>query len=405
MTTKASLIDLNGNEMILDADGDTTITADTDDQLDIKVAGSDKVQINATGLGIGQVPTRDLSLHAGDASSVFAHFTNTDTGTTSSDGLLIGLGSSEDLVLNNQESSKNIIFENGGSERLRIASSGELSLGVTANNTGGTGDINMKGNQAIRWMHATDGTQYGDMYVDTSNNVVFRNTSSSTERMRIDSSGKVGIGMTPTHQLSVVGTGAATAINIGSVGSSFPDTLGMFVSSTAHTQTAYGDLNIKARTDYGGYYGIGFFTASSNNTPTLRMKIDSSGIIFTTPTYNDTTANSANVVVASNGRLSRSTSSRKYKNTITDATKGLAEVKTLRPVTYKSNNDGDTVFYGLIAEEVHDAGLTEFVEYNADNEPDALRYSNMVSICIKAIQEQQEQIESLQQEIEVLKND
>ena len=132
------------------------------------------------------------------------------------------------------------------------------------------------------------------------------------------------------------------------------------------------------------------------------MRINSSGILFTTPTYNDTTGNSANVVVASNGRLSRSTSSRKYKNTITDATKGLAEVKTLRPVTYKSNNDGDTVFYGLIAEEVHDAGLTEFVEYNGDNEPDALRYSNMVSICIKAIQEQQDIIDDLKARIETL---
>ena len=56
--TKNSQIDLNGNEMILDADGDTTITADTDDQIDIKVAGSDKVQINATGLGIGQVTNK-----------------------------------------------------------------------------------------------------------------------------------------------------------------------------------------------------------------------------------------------------------------------------------------------------------------------------------------------------------
>ena len=138
------------------------------------------------------------------------------------------------------------------------------------------------------------------------------------------------------------------------------------------------------------------------NNGSERMSIDSSGIIFTTPTYNDTTGNSANVVVASNGRLSRSTSSRKYKNTITDATKGLAEVKTLRPVTYKSNNDGDTVFYGLIAEEVHDSGLTEFVEYNSDNEPDALRYSNMVSICIKALQEADDKIEALTARIETL---
>jgi len=37
--------DLNGNELILDADGDTSITADTDDQIDIKVAGTDQITI------------------------------------------------------------------------------------------------------------------------------------------------------------------------------------------------------------------------------------------------------------------------------------------------------------------------------------------------------------------------
>ena len=42
---------------------------------------------------------------------------------------------------------------------------------------------------------------------------------------------------------------------------------------------------------------------------------------------------------------------------------------------------------GLIAEEVHDSGLTEFVEYDDDGKPDSLAYSNMVSLCIKAIQE------------------
>ena len=78
---------------------------------------------------------------------------------------------------------------------------------------------------------------------------------------------------------------------------------------------------------------------------------------------------------------------RRYKNTINDATHGLTELLKLRPVTYKGNNDGDTLFGGLIAEEVHDAGLTEFVTYNDDNEPDALAYGNMVSLCIKAIQE------------------
>jgi len=41
----------------------------------------------------------------------------------------------------------------------------------------------------------------------------------------------------------------------------------------------------------------------------------------------------------------------------------------------------------LIAEEVHSAGLPEFVEYDGEGRPDALHYGNMVALCVKAIQE------------------
>jgi len=37
--------DLNGEELILDVDGDTSITADTDDQIDIKIASTDHIKI------------------------------------------------------------------------------------------------------------------------------------------------------------------------------------------------------------------------------------------------------------------------------------------------------------------------------------------------------------------------
>ena len=39
--------DLNGEELILDADADTSITSDTDDQIDIKIAGADDFQFTA----------------------------------------------------------------------------------------------------------------------------------------------------------------------------------------------------------------------------------------------------------------------------------------------------------------------------------------------------------------------
>ena len=39
--------DLNGNKMIIDADADTSITADTDDQIDIEISGADDFRIIA----------------------------------------------------------------------------------------------------------------------------------------------------------------------------------------------------------------------------------------------------------------------------------------------------------------------------------------------------------------------
>ena len=45
-----SIIDMNGTELVLDADADTSITADTDDQIDIKIGNADEYQLTATTL-------------------------------------------------------------------------------------------------------------------------------------------------------------------------------------------------------------------------------------------------------------------------------------------------------------------------------------------------------------------
>ena len=42
-------IDIDGTELVLDSDGDTSITADTDDQIDFKTGGSDRVIIDSSG--------------------------------------------------------------------------------------------------------------------------------------------------------------------------------------------------------------------------------------------------------------------------------------------------------------------------------------------------------------------
>ena len=45
--TTGTNLDMNGVELILDADADTSITADTDDQIDIRIAGADDFQFTA----------------------------------------------------------------------------------------------------------------------------------------------------------------------------------------------------------------------------------------------------------------------------------------------------------------------------------------------------------------------
>mgnify|MGYP003627408874 CR=1 FL=1 len=47
LTTANAKLDLNGTELILDADADTSITADTDDQIDVRIAGADDFTFTA----------------------------------------------------------------------------------------------------------------------------------------------------------------------------------------------------------------------------------------------------------------------------------------------------------------------------------------------------------------------
>jgi len=181
--------------------------------------------------------------------------------------------------------------------------------------------------------------------------------------------------------------------------------------------TNSGDVLINAITSYGKLTVVG---ATSNNTANAFNVFDSTGVALltvrndgrivtgtsTSSPYNLTTASAANVHCDSNGILYRSTSSLKYKKNVADSQFGLQELLALRPVTYqsKSEADGETTYGGLIAEEVHNAGLSEFVQYAEDGSPDALAYGNMVSLCIKAIQEQQAMIVELQAKVAALES-
>jgi len=53
--TANAKLDLNGTELILDVDADTSITADTDDQIDFRIGGADVMEMNATAFSGGAI--------------------------------------------------------------------------------------------------------------------------------------------------------------------------------------------------------------------------------------------------------------------------------------------------------------------------------------------------------------
>ena len=144
------------------------------------------------------------------------------------------------------------------------------------------------------------------------------------------------------------------------------------------------------------------FIKNSDETELFSLRND--GVFYTgvdgASPYNLTTSSAANMVVSSTGAVRRSTSSVRYKKDIADATFGLADVLKLKPKTFKSNATGefadDKTHAGFTAEDIHDLGLTEFVHYNEDNEPDALAYGNMVALMAKAIQELNAKVAALE---------
>ena len=152
--------DLNGEEFILDADGDTTITADTDDQIDIKIAGADDFQFTANTFTAQSGST--IAAQALTATTIVASSTvqgTTITATTAfvpdaSDGAALGTSSLEfsDLFLadgavvnfgDDQDVSLTHVADTG----LLLSSGDQLQFGDAGENISGDGtDLTISGN-------------------------------------------------------------------------------------------------------------------------------------------------------------------------------------------------------------------------------------------------------------------
>ena len=86
--TKATLIDLNSNELILDLDADTSITADTDDTIDFRIGGSDEVKMTSAAISPATADGNALGTAALEWSDLFL-----------ADAAVISLGADQDVTL------------------------------------------------------------------------------------------------------------------------------------------------------------------------------------------------------------------------------------------------------------------------------------------------------------------
>ena len=121
------------DKIIHSGDTNTAIRFPSADTITAETAGTERFHITSDGkVGINQTPTRELSLHSPNNNNALIHFTNDDTGETSSDGILLGLDGNENMNINHQETGKDINLYMGGSQRLKIDSYGRVLIGGTS---------------------------------------------------------------------------------------------------------------------------------------------------------------------------------------------------------------------------------------------------------------------------------
>ena len=160
-----NLTDMNGVELILDADADTSITADTDDEIDIQVGGADKSTIKSTGFhnidsfkfiaGTGD----DLQLYHDGTNSYLANSTGALKIATETSGIAITIGHS--------------------TSEVTVADNMTVAGDLTVTGTASFGDTNITNVGSISLDTITnDGTDItldssGDIILDAAGNDIF----------------------------------------------------------------------------------------------------------------------------------------------------------------------------------------------------------------------------------------
>ena len=314
-------------------------------------AGSEKLRIDSAGnMGLGGTPVApgytSFTIHeSGSGGHVRLNMTNAATGNTAADGFSLTVNGSTQNTHFIQRETADMIFQTSGSERLRIASGGQVIIGdddiskangnfddlIVGANTSTTenhgitivcGNAATNGGIAFSDGSAGGADAYRGMitYVHNDNHMHFR--TNAVERLRLDSLGRLSLGVSATGsypvgstarqvQAEIKGSISGDAYHHGSlainctnnnanlhiVRSQNIQTSGVALGSVCFTGFDGTDFHLGARITVsrdatGGNNNMParlefLTTADGASTPTERLRIDSTGrvLVNTTTTY------------------------------------------------------------------------------------------------------------------------
>ena len=377
-------------------------------------------------------------------------------------------GIQEEIVFGNSL----LAFNTGGSERMRITSSGNVGIGTSSPAAGyrldaaGAAIIGATGTNAkLGLKRSSDGVEQAAISVDGTSLLYNNGTGghiwqqAGTERMRIDSSGNVGIGTSsPQNRLMIQDTNAGAAVaGIRVINGDATNFHRIDIGYNSGSATGYVPANAVYIDGFkgGGFGNLGALAiGTSTDAPlvfgtnsTERMRIDSSGNLLvgtTTLPSNGGTLHCGGTITSATGYRVKPGQSgalggnlfnidwtgspqlwidttnlgtitvvsdyRIKKNVATQTTSALDRVMQLRPVNYEIADYG-TLFKadGVVREGFIAHELAEIIpsavsgEKDTENQIQSLKLDALCSVLTKAIQEQQALITQLQADVAALK--
>jgi hypothetical protein len=188
----------------VNGDPNTGLYSPGADQVAISTSGTGRLFVDASGnVGVGKNPTYALDVAGTIQITNNAYYRALNS--TGGSVRLLGLGADNNIYFG-QESTGFTAFYANGSERMRLDSSGRLGLGtsspgvsldVVAGSDAIAYRVRGRSSDSIGAIQFTDNgaaTQYASIQTPAANTLAL--LTASTERLRIDSSGRVGIGST-----------------------------------------------------------------------------------------------------------------------------------------------------------------------------------------------------------------